>query len=255
MGLLWIWGGAEVSAQNQLPTLDASYNGLSWARFVARVEQAYALQIFYQPDSLDGLIMEVEAGESLLAVLQKNLEKRGYVASFRPPNQLFLTKGAPLVFELPEGFWQVAPPLVSPPEPDNGTDFVTTQAEAAPPTQTVGVRGGTGPATLSGQLTQAIDGSPVIGASVMIKELETGTLSNSQGLYTLKVPPGTYTLIVRSLNFQELTLSLDVQGSGRLDLDLEGRLLELDGVELTARADNHVAKTQMGVERVSIAQI
>ncbi|WP_343308064.1 SusC/RagA family TonB-linked outer membrane protein [Chitinophaga niabensis] len=58
------------------------------------------------------------------------------------------------------------------------------------------------PQTVSGAITDE-KGLPVIGATVYLKELKRGTLTDVQGKFTLQnVPPGKYTLNVTSIGFE-----------------------------------------------------
>ncbi|MBP1613965.1 MAG: rane protein [Bacteroidetes bacterium] len=61
---------------------------------------------------------------------------------------------------------------------------------------------------ITGTITDANDGSPMIGANVMIKGTKTGTISDISGEFNLNVPQGRSVLIISSIGYktQEVTL-------------------------------------------------
>jgi iron complex outermembrane receptor protein len=63
--------------------------------------------------------------------------------------------------------------------------------------------------TVTGKVTNAKDGSPLVAASVLVKGSGVGTQTNADGSFSLKVPANATTLVVSSLNFEtkEVTLS------------------------------------------------
>jgi hypothetical protein len=46
--------------------------------------------------------------------------------------------------------------------------------------------------TISGNITDAKNGEELIGASIAIPALKTGTSTNAYGFYSLSLPPGNY---------------------------------------------------------------
>ena len=56
--------------------------------------------------------------------------------------------------------------------------------------------------SVTGTVTSADDGEPVIGASVLVKGTTTGTVTNLDGNFTLQVPAGAKTLVVSYIGFQ-----------------------------------------------------
>ncbi|MDI6809577.1 MAG: TonB-dependent receptor [Candidatus Eisenbacteria bacterium] len=62
------------------------------------------------------------------------------------------------------------------------------------------------PGTLRGRVTDTVTGRPLPGVNVAIKELEIGALTAEDGIYLIaRVPPGTYTILVRMLGYTPIT--------------------------------------------------
>ncbi len=240
------------------------YRGLNWEAFVQKVEQAQGIRFFYDEKLIPDFAVQVPGDkEGLMQVLRHNLQAMGLYASMDGAGNVFLTRDAPLRTQLPADFFEEkAPPVVVAPVAENEDDsmpgFLDTQEAFSTQNLVVGdaMAGSKSRlATLSGYLTSAEDGGSVIGASVAITELEKGALSNQAGFFTLTVPKGNYTLLIRSLNYKEASYQLELLSSGQVALKLTPKLLELEGVELTARRDNPVQSSQMGYERLSVERV
>lgn len=64
---------------------------------------------------------------------------------------------------------------------------------------------------VTGKVTSADDGSPVIGATVIVKGTTTGTVTNANGEYTLQVPESATALVVKFVGSKDQEIKL---GSG-----------------------------------------
>lgn len=61
---------------------------------------------------------------------------------------------------------------------------------------------------ITGRVTSADDGSPVIGATVIVKGTTTGTVTNANGEYTLQVPESATALIVKFVGSKDQEIKL-----------------------------------------------
>ena len=111
--------------------------------------------------------------------------------------------------------------------------------------------------TVSGYVKDSKNGEGLIGASVFVKELLTGTTTNTYGFYSLTLPKGNYTLVITSVNYrksireiklndQNLTLNLEIVEDGQ----------ELAEVVVTGkREDDNVKAIEMSVNKVDMKTI
>jgi hypothetical protein len=111
--------------------------------------------------------------------------------------------------------------------------------------------------TVSGYVKEAASGEGLIGASVYVKELKTGNVTNTYGFYSLTLPFGKYTLVFSSSGFkkreQEITVAAKSQ---ELSVELVSDSRELAEVIVNARAnDENVSGIEMSVNKVDIKTI
>jgi len=111
--------------------------------------------------------------------------------------------------------------------------------------------------TISGYVKEASSGEGLIGASVYVKELKTGNVTNTYGFYSLTLPLGKYTLVFSSSGFkkkeQEILVSAKAQ---EISVELSADSQELAEVIVKARAnDENVRGIEMSVNKVDIKTI
>lgn len=76
-------------------------------------------------------------------------------------------------------------------------------------------------------------------ASISIKGSTHGTSSNEDGSYTIQLPEGTTTLVVRMIGYKSVSKTINVSGSNmNLDFTLQIEGEELAGVEVKANAED-----------------
>jgi TonB dependent receptor/CarboxypepD_reg-like domain/TonB-dependent Receptor Plug Domain len=111
--------------------------------------------------------------------------------------------------------------------------------------------------TISGYVKDTKNGEGLIGASVFVKELLSGTTTNTYGFYSLTLPKGNYNLVITSVGYRKsirevkltdnnVTLNLEVQEDGQ----------ELAEVVVKAkREDENVKAIEMSVNKVEMKTI
>lgn len=111
--------------------------------------------------------------------------------------------------------------------------------------------------TVSGYVKEAASGEGLIGASVYVKELKTGNVTNTYGFYSLTLPLGKYTLVFSSSGFKKLEREIQVSAkSQELSVELSTDARELAEVFVKARAnDENVTGIEMSVNKVDMKTI
>ena len=99
-----------------------------------------------------------------------------------------------------------------------GTGTVTNQAEQ----ETI---------TVTGTVTSATDGTPLPGLSIILQGTSQGTITNTDGNYTINVPPDG-TLVFSFVGFR--TQGIDIQGRNIINVVMEESIEALEEVVVTA---------------------
>jgi hypothetical protein len=107
--------------------------------------------------------------------------------------------------------------------------------------------------TISGNITDSSTGEDLIGATVYVEELKTGTSANAYGFYSLTLHEGKYKFVVTFVGYQQDTHIIDLTKDIRLNIKLVPKTNEIGEVVISAERRNaNVSRTEMSVERISV---
>ncbi|MFT5386732.1 MAG: hypothetical protein ACI81W_004150, partial [Saprospiraceae bacterium] len=109
--------------------------------------------------------------------------------------------------------------------------------------------------TISGYINDSQNGETLIGASVYVKELQTGATSNEYGFYSISIPAGTYNLEYSYIGFETIKRAINLKENITLSLEMGGAIELVEVVVTSEAADRNVSTTEMSVNQLSINTI
>ncbi|WP_439881829.1 TonB-dependent receptor [Pontibacter sp. MBLB2868] len=107
--------------------------------------------------------------------------------------------------------------------------------------------------SISGFVRSASTGEGLVGATVAVPALRTGTITNERGFYTLSLPQGPHTLQVTYVGYNTTSQSIMVSGAGQtVNFNVEPSANELKVVEVEATTlRQKLNDTRMSVEKLT----
>lgn len=106
--------------------------------------------------------------------------------------------------------------------------------------------------TLSGYITDNKDGESLPGATILIKELKSGTASNSYGFYSITVPSNHYTIIISFLGYTDRLFELNLSNDTTINIEMVSSSEQLNEVVITEQSVNsNITNSQMSVNKIS----
>lgn len=106
--------------------------------------------------------------------------------------------------------------------------------------------------TISGYIKSATSGEGLIGATIYIEELKTGTVTNLYGFYSVSLPKGKYTIRYSYIGFENAKLNKILESDTTLNVELKEESTNLDEVVVHGKAlDRNVKEAEMGVISLS----
>ena len=254
----------QLFSQSKNILISKEQDNLPWDSFVSELEEKHSLHFYYHPDTIPDFNISVSIDQiPLNQLLSDNLNKYHINVAFDDYRNIFLTKETVIQTVLPTDFFEafaikekIIDTIAT--EEETRDQFHKTNKEYISKTITVGTRKAgihKKNAVISGYVKSTKDGSPIIGGTIFIKELETGTASDNSGYYTLTVPKGKYTLVLRSVGSEEAKYKVEVLSDGRLDVLLDPELVLLQEVEISSEKYHHVRGIQMGYEKLNVKNI
>ena len=112
--------------------------------------------------------------------------------------------------------------------------------------------------TVSGYVKDYSNGEELIGVTVFIKELGTGTISNHYGFYSVTLPQGSYNLVFSYVGFQTKPVQIDLNADLELNQELITDATLLKDIVIVGEEEDqdvNVQGTRMSANNLNIEQI
>ena len=111
--------------------------------------------------------------------------------------------------------------------------------------------------TISGYVKDKSSGEDLIGAAVVIQNLEaTGTIANVYGFYSITLPQGTYEVVYQYLGFQSISRTIELNRDVSMNIELSANSKELKEVVITGeREDKNLTSTRGSLTEIKIKDV
>jgi hypothetical protein len=110
--------------------------------------------------------------------------------------------------------------------------------------------------TISGIVNEASSNESLIGANVVLIELNTGASTNEYGFYSITLSAGEYTLHISSIGFQDITQKIILDKNLKRDFNLHETVEELEEIVVTSDIEQiNISSPQMSVNRLTLKTI
>ena len=110
--------------------------------------------------------------------------------------------------------------------------------------------------TLSGTISEETSNETLIGVTVSIPELSTGTVTNEYGFYSITLPEGTYNITISYLGYREVRDTVSLRQNIKKDYQLTEAAEQLEEVIVAEDVERlNIRKPEMSVNKLSIKTI
>jgi hypothetical protein len=111
--------------------------------------------------------------------------------------------------------------------------------------------------SFSGTIKNAESGEALIGATLIVKELDrVGVSSNAYGFYSLTIPEGKYSFVVQYIGFRTRIDTVFLDKNLTLNFDLTPEAIKVGEVVISAeRSNKNVTSTEMGSNRLEVREV
>ena len=110
--------------------------------------------------------------------------------------------------------------------------------------------------TLNGYVKDASNGEELIGVTVYVHELKTGTATNVYGFYALSLPQGSYEITFSSVGYQPVRKSVELTRNMEFNVELPVQITEMDEIVVTGDAlDANVTDIKMSRNEINVKQV
>ena len=108
---------------------------------------------------------------------------------------------------------------------------------------------------LYGKIWNRESGEALIAATIYFPETETGIITDLYGQYQVVLPAGQHQLSVHSMGMKVKQYELSIYADGRLDIEMENKIIPLNEVVISADRYQNVSGIQMGYSRLDIQSV
>ena len=110
--------------------------------------------------------------------------------------------------------------------------------------------------TLNGYVNDAETGEVLIGATVYVNELNSGTITNSYGFYSLTLEEGEYNIDFRYIGYESSSKEIDLVSNQKLDIELSSLDIQLQDVVVSDVAEDYnVSSVEMSMSKLDISRV
>lgn len=110
--------------------------------------------------------------------------------------------------------------------------------------------------TLSGVISEVSSGETLLNVNVIIPSLQTGTITNEYGFYSITLPEGTYEVYFSNVGFATVQKTIVLSSNTTTNIDLAEDTQQLDEVIIKADVEAlNIRKPEMSVNRLTAGTI
>lgn len=110
--------------------------------------------------------------------------------------------------------------------------------------------------TVSGYIKDSESGEELIGATVQVKELQKGSVTNLYGFYSISLFPGEYIMHFSYVGYESREVPVQLDRNLAINLELIPQIQELGEVTIISEGSNsHVERAEMSVNKLPIKSI
>lgn len=107
--------------------------------------------------------------------------------------------------------------------------------------------------TLNGYIKDSANGEALIGATVFVKEANTGTVTNEYGFFSITLPGGGYTVSVSYIGYRTQVKSVELTQNQRLEIELVAEAEELEEVVISGELEQaNVRNMEMSTNKLDM---
>ncbi len=264
--LIVLFSNRSYGQNDSLPTVTLDLKNVTLNEFITQLEKQASARFYYDSTAFDSIAITVVVQQQpLIKVLEQAFAHSDVYYSTDNNKHFFITRGKPIDLLLPVGFFGGSKTDQNKQQQTSLTD--NSDKEDNKPVEKavlenklyeVGDKSVINPqatVTMAGYIRDAKSGEPIVGASVYIDKPRIGVSTDQYGYYSLSLPRGRHILNIQSIGMKDTRRQIALYTDGKMNIDLQGTVLTLKRVIISAQKLNNVKGTQMGLQKIDIKTI
>ena len=110
--------------------------------------------------------------------------------------------------------------------------------------------------TLNGYITDSESGESLIGATVFINEINSGTVTNPYGFYSITLDEGNYNIDFRYIGYNTISKEIDLSSNTKVDIELASSDIQLESVVVSDVAEDYnISSIEMSTSKLDMSKV
>ena len=110
--------------------------------------------------------------------------------------------------------------------------------------------------TLNGYITDSESGESLIGATVFINEINSGTVTNPYGFYSITLDEGNYNIDFRYIGYNTISREVDLSSNTKVDIELASSDIQLESVVVSDVAEDYnISSIEMSTAKLDMSKV
>ncbi len=244
-----------------LPLISGEYKNIVLDSFFNRLQKETGYDFYYNKTQFDSLQVNLSLTDKPLPdVLKLAFAGTGIGFSIDNEKHIFVNKGILVQTELNKLFFTATAADVK--DTSNNVMALFNQPGKTVSEDSLYTIGDASAAnssstnlTLAGYVKDLKSGEPVIGASVYVDEVKTGTTTDQYGYFSIQTTKGKHTLYVQSIGMRDTKRQLLVRADGKLNIAMQSQVTTLKNVIVSSEKLSNIKSLQMGLQKIDISAI
>ena len=110
--------------------------------------------------------------------------------------------------------------------------------------------------TLNGYITDSESGESLIGATVFINEINSGTVTNPYGFYSITLDEGNYNIDFRYIGYTTISREINLSSNTKIDIELASSDIQLESVVVCDVAEDYnISSIEMSTSKLDMSKV
>ena len=258
-----LFGFQLAFAQQDSTKISISFNNAPIVEVLDQIEDLTAYQFYYLPEWLgDKTVSGIYENMLLSDVLEDVFDETIINFYILRDNKVALNRNQVIYDKLPAGFFgkeaeetQIIKPLNTATRAPVFIVRDNSSENKEIPVETIRIGrerfSDQSHFKLSGYVKNKKTSEPIPNLSILIRNHNSGTVTDASGYYSIELPAGLNVLETRSLGLESIRKNIIIYNEGELDIDLSESIERLEEVVVSAEIDKNVEEAITGTTEIS----
>jgi hypothetical protein len=241
-----------LSAQEDI-RITWNYNNLTFRQFISEAEQHTGVRFFFSDDWVEDLRPGEYPGKESIFELFSEMFKGRFLYFYRTGDgDIIITKDYEIghidIKAEEEKFFEIEEYSL---EEERQKTIENLYIEIGNPAD----RNRPGSVDISGVIIESDTRESLIGATIFIEGLASGTVSNQLGFFNLNLPRGSYKMLVTYVGMKQKRIFINVYGPGTLNIEMTSALIPLKEAIVYAQRNAILQRQESGAVKIDIEAV